>query len=174
VKSSDGLDIAGRAHLRALGVDNLVTGEESEDVVVSGEDLNNLKDVLEVHGSVGGPWLHIVQVLVLKGRVDIEHEVDAGSGKHGHALVVVNMGVDGVDTDGVDAELLEQEDVTSANLGVGERVGAALVGSTSTGLVINTLHEERFAGLAVDKVAVLDLNDVDGRGHGGGQSGQSD
>jgi hypothetical protein len=121
-------------------VDDLVSGEESENVVVAGELLHDGEDVLEVHWSIGGPWLSWVHVLVGQRRVDIEDQVDAGSSKHGHALIVVQSGVDGVDTDGVDAETLEKGDITSADIGVRQRIPLGLSDfSGSTRLVINTL-----------------------------------
>jgi hypothetical protein len=52
---------------------------------------------------------------------------------------VVTLVVDSVDTDNVDAELLEVLDITLADLGVGQRI---LVGGGTTGLVVNTSEVE--------------------------------
>jgi len=84
-------------------VDDFITSQESKGVVISREHLNNLENVLEVFWSVGGPWLQIVQVLVQQRAVDIENEVDAGGSQQGHTLVVVDIWIDGVNTDGVDS-----------------------------------------------------------------------
>jgi hypothetical protein len=78
--------------------------------------------VLEVVLSVSGPRLLVVQVLLREGSVDVKNQVDTGRGHQGHALIVVESRVNGVDTDGVDSELLEEEDVTSTGVDVGERV----------------------------------------------------
>ena len=56
------------------------------------------------------------------GGVDIKDEVDTGVLQLLHALVVVLGVVDGVDTDGVDAQLLEQRDVALAVVRVSDRV----------------------------------------------------
>jgi hypothetical protein len=52
---------------------------------------------------------------------------------------VVTLVVDSVDTDNVDAELLEVLDITLADLGVGQRI---LVGGGTTGLVVDTSEVE--------------------------------
>jgi len=161
--TDNGLEVTGNDVLGTWVVDNLVTSKESEGVVVSREDLDDLEDVLEVSLVVSGPWLQIVQVLIKQRAVDVEHEVDASGGQHGHALVMVDCWVDGVDTDSVDSQLLEKVDITGALLWVRERISSSLEARRSTWLVINTLDEEWFtSGLAV-KVTTLDLNEIDGR-----------
>lgn len=158
----DGLDVDWRLLLRALLVNDLVSGKESKGVVVAGELLHDGEDVLEVHWGVGGPWLSWVHVLMGEWGVDVKDQVDAGSSEHSHALVVVEGSVDGVDTDSVDTETLEKGDITGANIWVGQRVplGLADLGG-STGLVINTLDKEWLI-LGGVEMSVLDLDGVDG------------
>ena len=63
------------------------------------------KDVLQVDGIVrlGG----LISPDGVFGGIDIEGEVDASIGKGFHARVVVLAVINGVDTDGIDAQLLE-------------------------------------------------------------------
>jgi len=158
----DGLDVLRRSLLGALLVDDFVSGKESEDIVITTKDLHDGEDVLEVHWGVGGPWLGRMHVLMGQWRVDIENQVDTSSSKHGHALIVVQGCVDGVDTDGVDTETLEKGDITSANIRVRQRIPLGLSDLCgSTGLVINTLDKEWFS-LGSVEMSVLDDDGVDG------------
>lgn len=84
-----------------LLVDNLVTTEEGQGVGVSLERIDHLEDTQEISLVVGGPRQATVQSLALDGRVDVEHDIDSGGIVDGHALVVVEYGVDVVDTDSV-------------------------------------------------------------------------
>lgn len=92
------------------------------------------------------------------GGVDIEDEVDVSLGKRLHALIVVQGVVDSIykfhlsalspgpyqdlrqhtNTDGIDAKLLEQLDVTQAGI---KSEGIAKIGGSS-GLVVNTTDVE--------------------------------
>lgn len=65
-------------------------------------------------------------MLVLKRRVDIKNQVDSSGSQHSHTLIVVGSGVYGINTNSVDAELLEEIDITGASLGVGKRVTTLL------------------------------------------------
>lgn len=69
--------------------------------------------------------------------VDIENNVDASISQSIHALVVVHAVVDSIDTDSIDAQVLELGDVSLANIGIGEGID---VGSITTGLVVDTTH----------------------------------
>ena len=93
-----------------IAVDDLVSGEEEQGVVVLLEHVDGGKDALKVDivvGRLGG-----VSVDRVIARVDVKSEVDTGVGKLAHTLVVVLGVVDSVDTDGVDAKLLELLDVS--------------------------------------------------------------
>lgn len=63
------------------------------------------KDVLQVDGIVR--LCGFVSANGVFGGVDIEGEVDASIGKSFHAFVVILAVINGVDTDGIDAQLLE-------------------------------------------------------------------
>ena len=115
-----GLDIRSRERALGLIVDDLVSGEEGKGVVVLGELVDGGEDALQVDGVVGG-----VGGLAVDGVqrvVDVEGDVDAGVRESLHALLV-RLGVVGrVDTDNVDAEILEPLDILKADLGVGKGV----------------------------------------------------
>ena len=103
--TGDGLDV-GSGVVVVRVVDDLVTGEEGEGVVVLGERYRWWRRC------TGGrrrcrrcAGLGTVEGVL--GSVDIEDQVDAGIGEGVHALVVVLGVVDRVDTDGVHAEVLE-------------------------------------------------------------------
>ena len=102
-----------------------------------GEHLGGGEDTLKVFLVVADTGLLTVEREL--GGVGVESNVDTSVVQHLHALVVVLAVVNGVDTDGVDAELLEQLDVAGQRLGVGDRVGG--IGGT-TGLVGDTTDVE--------------------------------
>jgi hypothetical protein len=58
----------------------------------------------------------------VKRSIHVENEIDACIGQHLHALIVVLGVIDGVDTDGIEAEFLEKRDIASADLYIGDRV----------------------------------------------------
>jgi hypothetical protein len=104
----------------SIVVDDLVTREEQQGVVELGELLDGGEDALEVVGVVRlGRRSAVDRVL---GGADVEGEVDASIGEGVHALLVVASVVDGVDADGVDAELLELGNVTLAASSVGDGI----------------------------------------------------
>lgn len=89
-------------------------------VVIFGKCVDGSKDVLEVNLVVGR--MRILAVEGVLGSVDIKDEIDASVGKSLHALIVLDGVVDTVDTDGVDAQLLELLDVTLAGLRLGDGI----------------------------------------------------
>jgi hypothetical protein len=126
-------------------VGNLVTSEETESVVVRSHRVNDL-------GVTGVELIVPRRVVADDGGIglgQIGDDVDASVCKHRHALVVVGGGVNGVDTDGVCAELLENGKITRAAGNIGEgvlvvttllRAGGAAVGGVLL-LVGDTPHE---------------------------------
>lgn len=124
--TNDGLDIVGRGLGRVVIENNLITGQERQHVIVSRENLNDTKNMFEVHRGVCCPGQLVVQMLVLKRGVDIKNQVDSSCSQHSHTLIVIGSGVHGINTNGVDAELLEEIDITGAGLWVGKRVTTLL------------------------------------------------
>lgn len=139
--TSDGLDVRSSGRGGTV-VDDLVTGEEGQSVVVLGEHLDRGEDVLKVDVVVGS--LGIGTVDGVPGSVDIQHQVDTGIGQGAHALIVVLGVVDGVHTDGVEAEVLELLDVTLAAIGIGDGIGEL---GGAAGLVVNTADIETVVAL---------------------------
>lgn len=140
-----------------LGVGDLVTGEEADDVGV----LLHLVD----HGRVAGVQVGVpaggVSVDGHGGLAQIREDVDAGSLEQGHAGRVVGRGVDGVGSDHVGAELLQQRDITLAVGLAGQRVdeggvarGAGGAGLANILLVRNTLDEE-LGAVGVEELGAL-------------------
>ena len=115
--TDSGLDVgAGVRGLFAVG--DLVTGEETDDVLVLGQLIHDGGVTLvEVVVPLG-----VLAVDGLAGRGQIRNDVDAGLGQEIHALLVVLLRVDGVHTDGVGTEFLKHGDITLAGLGVGQRI----------------------------------------------------
>jgi hypothetical protein len=75
---------------------------------------------LEVHFVVRWTWVLAIDGVF--GSVDIEDKVDARVLEFLHARIVVGSVVDGVDTDRVDAQLLEFGDISLADRRVGEGI----------------------------------------------------
>lgn len=137
--AGDGLDVGSGLVSALLVVDDFVAGNEGKGVGVLGKLGDGSQDVLDVVDVVRLVDVGSSSVQSVLGVVDIENQVDASISKSLHALLVVLGVVDNVDTDGVDAEILEVLDVTLANAGVGERVDSLGV---ATGLVVDTAEEE--------------------------------
>jgi hypothetical protein len=132
--TGNGLDVGGRVGV-GLVVDDLVTGEEEEQVAVVGESVDGSKDVLEVDVVVRAvEGLSILTVERVLWCVGIESKVDTCIIKQLHALIVVLRVVDCVDTDGVDTEVLEVDDITLQVLDIKD--GILCVGSTTLKLLV--------------------------------------
>lgn len=85
--TGDGLYVGGADGSAGLLVDDLVTGEEGEGVVVLLEHINGGEDVLEISTVVRGEGVSSVDRVL--GSVGVEDEVDASVGEGLHALIVV-------------------------------------------------------------------------------------
>lgn len=104
--TSESADV-GRVLLRRVDiVHDLVAGEEGKSVGVALEGLDHGEDVLEVPLVVGRAGVGAVDVLTLVRGVDIQHDVDADRVEDRHALIVVEVRVEVVGSDGVDADVL--------------------------------------------------------------------
>ena len=135
------LDVRGSDGGRTI-VDDLVSGEESQGVLVLDEFVDSSKDVLKVLvvvGDIGG--FTVDRVL---GSVDVEHKVDASISQGVHTLIVVLGVVNRVNTDGVQAEILELLDVALAPITIGD--GVSQVGGTAR-LVVDTTDIEALVSL---------------------------
>jgi len=153
--TSDSLDVwcAGGG---GIIVDNLISREEGQGVGVVCERIDGREDALQIHGVVG--WCGSRTVEGVLGGVDIENQVDTSIVKGLHAGVVVGSVVDGVDTDGVQAQLFELSDIAGAS----SRVGHGIYGvGRSSWLPIHTTHEESgvsheesWEQLAIDGIVV--------------------
>lgn len=125
-----------------LVVGDLVTGEETDDVGVLGELVDD-GSVALVEVSVPG---RVVAVDGQAGLGKIGDDVDASSVEELHAGTVVGGGIDGVGSDGVGTEFREEGNISLASSSIGERVsvGSGQVASRTSGssllLVSNTLH----------------------------------
>lgn len=140
------------SHVHVLWlVGKLVSGEVGNDVGVGRELLHDLEDVLHVDVVIGGPWLVTVNGIPPSRSIDVKNNVDTSSVEEGHALVVVEGGVDGICSDGVDTELLEQVDITLALLKVGERIESLIQFDWAVGLVADTdkVELQRWRGAQV-------------------------
>ena len=123
-------------------VDDLVTREEEKGVLVGSELLDGRENALKVDLVVGDLGRSTVDRVL--GSVDVEREVDASISQSVHAFVVVGCVVNSVDTDGVDAKLLEFGDVALAACYIGDGV---LRIRCTTGLVVDTTDVEALAAL---------------------------
>ena len=132
-----GLDVGSRKIRARLVVDDLVAREESESVGVASEHVDRGEDALEEHGVVRRAGVGAVEREL--GVRHVKDQIDAGILESLHAVIVALGVVDSVDTDGVDAQVLEVLDVTLTDAGVGKRV---LVGGRTTGLVVDTTEKE--------------------------------
>lgn len=133
--SCSSLDIR-RRHIRVRRSEDLVANEESAQIVVLVED---------IHDSLVSLVLALVPLRLSHARslnvriegVQVEPDVDAGVGEGLHAAIVIGVGIDVVDADGVGAEGLHQIGIAGALVVVDERViREKLVGDTLWGLSV--------------------------------------
>jgi hypothetical protein len=118
--TSGGLDIGSRLVGILLVVDHLVSGEKGSNIVILGKHLNGSEDALEIVGIVRK--VRVASVDGILGVVDIEHDVDAGILQSLHTLVMIGLVVNGVDSDCVDAKVLELLDITEADVRISQRI----------------------------------------------------
>ncbi|KAI6776278.1 hypothetical protein HG530_000223 [Fusarium avenaceum] len=150
-----GLDEGGSLGVADV-VGNLITGKETDNVVVLSKLIDNA-DVALVQLNVP---LGVVSVDRDAGLRKIGDNVDTGIVEQLHASLVVGLGVDGVGSDDVGTELLEERNITLASFLVGKRInvlGRLVVGLTGGGgilLVGNTLHEE-LGSVGVEELRTL-------------------
>lgn len=154
-------------------VGDLVTGEETDDVRVLGESIDDIGVASEEVGVPG----RVVGLDGLRGGGQIRDDIDTGVGKGVHALIVGGVGRDSVSADDVGAKLGQVWDVTLAALDVGQRVEIVDAGAAGAagragvvGLVGDTADEELGTVVGVEELLALDLNgreSSDGRAHKG-------
>lgn len=73
--TNNGTDVS-RHRLNGVLVDDLVTGEESQQVRVAPESLDHLENVLHVLEGVGAGRVGTVDVLTTETGVDVDNHVD--------------------------------------------------------------------------------------------------
>ena len=101
-------------------VDDLITGEEEQCVGIGSKLLNGGEDALEVDLVVRNLRRSTIDRVLWS--VDIEGKVDTSISKGVHAGVVIGSVVHGVDTNGIDTQLLEFGDVALAASLVGNGI----------------------------------------------------
>jgi hypothetical protein len=185
----DGSDVHGVVFGCGKVVHNFVRGEEGKSVGERLEVLDDTEDACEIVLVVGSPWLSAVDALARERRVDIQDHVDTSGIEDGHALGMVEGGVDIVDTDSVHlglsaiavcgsnctyTELLHDHRVTETHVGVCEGIllGRGLVSGLTSRLVVNTNNHQPLPGNGVDEILAADLNRVDGVGDAREQGGK--
>ena len=158
---------------RSIGVSvvvgNLVTGKEAKNVGVLSHLVNDFSvTVVQLDSPAGA-----VSGDGKAGLGKIGNNVDTVVGKEVETLVVVDGGVDGVDTDDVSLKLLEVGKITLASGTISQGIGEGI----ATGrvlqllLVSNTSHEELGAIVGVEELVALDDNLGDTRRRRGGRRG---
>jgi hypothetical protein len=147
---------AGQRVVRLVG--HLVTGKETESVVV----LHQLIDDVGVTGEEGSGPLRLLTVDRVARLGQVSNDVDASISESVHAVLVVLLGVDGIDTNCVGLELLEVLDVALAGGAVGKGVGdVKTLGVGGCGVAVyflligDTLHEELLAAVLVEELGPL-------------------
>lgn len=88
---------------------------------------------------------------------------------------MVQIGVEVIDADGVDAENLHESSITQASIGISKGILALLrlVAGAAAGLVANTNHLEAVASVGNVEFISLDFDGLDGGDNRGGQGHES-
>lgn len=143
-------------------VRDLITSEETNDVGVRSESVDNLGVTSEqfcIPLGVGGNN-------GLFGSRQITDDVDSSIGQGVHAVVVRLVRVDSVGTNNVGAEREEVWDITFTSGSINERIDVAItatrLGSAiEVGLISNTTNEELGTVVGVEEFLALNLNGGD-------------
>ena len=169
-------------------VHDLIRSEEGKSVGERLEVLDDTEDARKVILVVGCPWLGAVDALTGQGRVDIKDQVDTGGVEDGHALGVVESGVDIVDANRVHlgslaaadrsmhcsyTQLLHNHSIAKTHVRVGEGILTLcrLVSGLTSRLIVNANDHQPLVCDGVDKVLTADLDRVDGVGNARKQGG---
>lgn len=165
--TGDGAQVRGDISGSLNVVHNLVAGEEGQGVGVVLESLDDGEGAVHVSGVVAGPGLETGDTLANQGRVDVEDHVHASGVEDGGASIVVQVGVQVVDTDGVGTETLEEGSIAHADISVAEGILVVLgiVASAAANLVVETNDLELLAALGYEGIA-LDGEGLDGSSQG--------
>ena len=133
----DGTNVLGIKHCSIHVINNFVSGKESQGVRVILESFNDLENTLEIVIGVSSPWSRAVDRLANQRRVNIKDDVDTGIVKDAHAVVMVQVGIDIIHTDGVDTQALKENSITQTGILVHQRVDTVLrlISSLSTRLI---------------------------------------
>jgi len=107
-----------------LFVDDLVTREESEKVGVRCESLDDAENMVQVIAGVSCPRLDAVNVGSVETVVYIQDHVDTSSVEDGCTLVVVDIGNQVVDSDGVDSKALHKNCISQASIWITQRIAS--------------------------------------------------
>lgn len=129
-----GTDVS-RCALVAVLVQDLVAGEETQQVGVVPESLDDGKDVVHILLGVRGRGIRAVNVLAGLAAVDIDDHVHAGGVEDGDAFIVIQIRREVVHSDGVHTQLLHENGISETGVGIAERVGLAGETCGSTRLV---------------------------------------
>lgn len=111
--------------LVAVLVQDLVAGEEAQQVRVVPESLDHVEDVLHVVLGVRERGVRAVNVLAGLAAVDVDYHVHAGGVEDGHTFIVVQVGRQVVHPDGVHTKLLHENGISETGVGIAERVSLA-------------------------------------------------
>lgn len=106
----------------AVLVDDLVTRKESKKVRVRCKSLDDAEDMGKICVGVSGPGCGAVEVGIVETIVYVEDHVDTSSVEDGSTLIVVDVGDQVVDSDGVDTQTLQKDCISQASLRVAQRV----------------------------------------------------
>lgn len=147
-------------------IDNLITSEEQQSIRVVLERLHNSERPVQVRRIIGSPRLTTIDALSRQRRIDVDQHVYPHRVEDAGAHVVVQVRVDIVDSDGVDAQLLHQRRVSKTDVPIAQRVGAAarVVAGGSTWLICKPDDLEAVVGDRVDEVGASDRDGLDGEG----------
>lgn len=88
--------------LVGLLVNNFIGAKEPKHIRISLESLDHGKDVLQVALVISRLGLLAVEMLSVFRSVDVQKDVDTGGIEDGHALIVVDLRADVVDTNSID------------------------------------------------------------------------
>ena len=184
----DSPDVHGVVLGRGKIIHDFVGSKEGKGVGEGLEVLDDTEDARKVVLVVRSPWFGAVDALARERRVDIKDQVDTGGIEDGHALGVVESGINVVDTDSVHlhplevghlimhgtyTQLLHDHSIAETHVCVCEGIlfRRRLVSGLTSRLVVNAHNHQPLVRDGIDKVLAADLNRVDGMGNAREQRG---
>jgi hypothetical protein len=107
---------------RWIVIDNLIASEVQQGVGIVLESLHNGECSIQVRGIIGGPRHAAVNAFACQRRVNINQHVNANRIEDRSTQVMVEIRIDIVNSNSIDAQPLHQSSVSQADISIAQGI----------------------------------------------------